>query len=74
MTSEVLELISELMNEGKDLIIVTHHLPFARRMSDYVLFMDKGSLVEHGSPDELFDRPKTPDVKKYMEKVHAYES
>ena len=72
MTSEVLELILELKNENRDLILVTHHLNFARRTADHVLFISEGKVVENGTPNEVFEHPKSLAGQQYMAKVMAY--
>jgi len=66
MTSEVLELISELQN---DIIMVTHHLGFAKRTSDHVIFIAKGKVLECASSDAFFERPASQEAKNYLEKV-----
>lgn len=72
MTSEVLDLILELKNEKRDLILVTHHLHFAMRMADRVLFIEEGKVLENGKNPEVFNNPKSKQVKQYMAKVLAY--
>ncbi|MFA6916545.1 MAG: amino acid ABC transporter ATP-binding protein [Parachlamydiales bacterium] len=72
MTAEVLDLIMELKKDEKDFVLVTHHLQFARKVADWVLFIAEGQIIEHGTPDSLFNHPKSPLVKEYMEKVLAY--
>jgi polar amino acid transport system ATP-binding protein len=72
MTSEVLELIMEFKDEKRDIIMVSHHLQFARRIADQVLFVSEGKLLEKGSPDEVFEHPVSQQAKDYMSKVMAY--
>lgn len=72
MTSEVLEFILELKNEDHDLILATHHLQFAKRIADRVLFISEGRVLECGTTAEVFDHPKTVQAKQYMAKVLAY--
>lgn len=72
MTAEVLELILELKNEGKDLLIVTHQLHFAKRAADQIVFMSEGKVVENGSSQEVFENPRSAQAKQYMAKVMAY--
>lgn len=72
MTAEVLELILELKNEKRDLLIVTHQLHFAKRAADQIIFMSEGKVVENGSSQEVFDNPKSMQAKLYMSKVMAY--
>lgn len=72
MTAEVLDLILELKKEKKDLIIVTHHLHFAKSTADQVLFVGEGKILESGSSREVFEKPKTPLAKQYMAKILTY--
>ncbi|MFI5343492.1 MAG: amino acid ABC transporter ATP-binding protein [Chlamydiales bacterium] len=72
MTAEVLELIVELRNEGRNLIFVTHHLPFAKKIADYILFIAEGKVLEKGSVEEVFENPKSALAKQYMSTILAY--
>ena len=69
LTSEVLEMIGLLKKENKDFIIVTHEMGFARSVADYILFVDKGKIVEHGFAKDLFQDPKTEELKKFFGKI-----
>ena len=62
MTAEVLELIEELKQEGRDLLLVTHEMGFARRVADRLVFMDRGEIIEQGVPDQMFDDPRTDRI------------
>lgn len=68
LTDEVLTAIENLKGLGKDFIFVTHVMSFVRDFADYVLFMDKGKIVEHGLPI-ILDEPKTEELKLFMKKV-----
>lgn len=72
MTAEVLELILELKKEKRDLIMVTHHLHFAKVASDYVLFIAEGKLLEKGTVQEVFENPQSSLARQYMAKILAY--
>lgn len=72
MTAEVLELILELKKEKKDLIMVTHHIHFAKLAADHVLFLSEGKVLENGSNESVFEHPQTSQVKEYMLKVLSY--
>lgn len=72
MTAEVLELILEVKREGRDLIMVTHHLHFAKQAADIVLFIAEGKLLEMGTSQEVFENPKSAIAQHYMAKVLAY--
>ncbi len=59
MVGEVLNIMKELANEGLTMIVVTHEMNFARDVADRVVFMDKGRIEEQGTPNELFNNPKS---------------
>jgi ABC-type polar amino acid transport system ATPase subunit len=56
-TREVLQVMRELSDDGMTMMIVTHEVPFARRISDSVVFLDNGRIIEQGSPADVLDRP-----------------
>jgi polar amino acid transport system ATP-binding protein/general L-amino acid transport system ATP-binding protein len=60
MVGEVLNVIRKLADDGVTMIIVTHEMGFARQVSDRVVFMDAGQIVESGTPTEIFDATKEP--------------
>ena len=72
LTSEVLDSITEIKNEKKDLIIVTHEMGFARNVADYLIFVDKGTIIEQGHPKDLFENPQTPELKEFLGKTLKY--
>ncbi|HEV8050850.1 MAG TPA: amino acid ABC transporter ATP-binding protein [Parachlamydiaceae bacterium] len=72
MTSEVLDLILELKNEKRNLILVTHHLQFAKRIADRVIFISEGRVLENGTTDQVFENPLSLQAKNYMSKVLTY--
>lgn len=72
LTSEVLDSITEIKREKKDLIIVTHEMGFARNVADHLIFVDKGIIVEQGDPKILFKDPKTPELKEFLGKTLKY--
>ena len=69
MVKEVLELIQKTVKTGITAVIVTHEMGFAKNISDKVLFMDDGQIVEEGTPQELFDNPKSPRLIEFLSKV-----
>lgn len=73
MTAEVLEVIRELREEGRDLVLVTHEMGFARVVADEVVFLADGRVVEHASPGELFARPRSPLVADFLGRILRYE-
>lgn len=58
MVGEVLSAIRNLRDLGLTMIIVTHEMDFAKKVSDKVIFMDGGKILEEGSPEDIFDNPK----------------
>ena len=69
MVGEVLEVMKQLAEEGITMVVVTHEMGFAREVGDRVLFMDRGHLVEDGSPEEIFNNPTNPRLKDFLAKV-----
>ena len=69
MVGEVLEAMKKLADEGMTMIVVTHEMGFAREVADRVIFMDEGSIVEEGSPNEIFSSPKHQRTKSFLSKV-----
>lgn len=71
-TAEVLDMIEELREEDKHLILVTHEMGFARHVSDYVIFIDDGFVIEEGPPQHVFDSPQDEKVQKFFDRVLKY--
>jgi polar amino acid transport system ATP-binding protein len=69
MVGEVLAVMQTLAEEGMTMVVVTHEMGFARRVADRVIFMDEGQLVELGTPDDLFDRPREERTRRFLGKV-----
>lgn len=69
MVKEVLDVIKSLVEAGMTIVIVTHEMAFAREVSDRVLFMADGEIVEQGSPDALFFDPRNDRTKDFLSKV-----
>ena len=68
LTGEVLRVIKELKNTDRTMIIVTHELGFARNVSDRVMFIADGRIEEEGTPDEVFDNPKSAKMRAFLNK------
>lgn len=66
LTREILKVIRELAEEKMTMAVVTHEMHFARAISDWAIFMDKGVIVEEGTPDSLFGSPKEDRTKKFI--------
>lgn len=70
MVREVLQVVLELAREGMTMVIVTHEMEFAKAVADRVIFLDKGKIIEEGSPEEFFENPKTERAKKFLNGFH----
>ena len=62
----VLSVMKELAQAGMTMIVVTHEMGFAREVADTVVFMDGGVIVEQGTPEEVFDHPKSDRTKDFL--------
>lgn len=71
LTLEVLNVINQLAGEGITMVIVTHEMSFARKISDHVIFMDKGSIVEEGTAEDIFVNPKNERTRQFLSKVNS---
>jgi polar amino acid transport system ATP-binding protein len=65
-TREVLQVMRELSDDGMTMMIVTHEVPFARRISDTVVFLDGGRIIERGTPADVLDRPTQQRTKDFL--------
>ena len=65
-TTEVLDIVNELKEEGLDFIIVTHEMGFARHACEKAAFLCEGKLMEYGSGSEIFDAPKSEQLKNFL--------
>jgi len=72
MTVEVLDLIFELRQEGRPLLLVTHEVGFARKVADQVVFLHEGRILESGAAEQLFEQPATEEMKMFLDKVLRY--
>ena len=66
LTGEVLKVIRQLAEEKMTMVVVTHEMPFAKAVSNRVLFMDGGVIVEQGDPKDVFDDPKEERTKQFL--------
>jgi len=66
LIAEVLTLIAELKREGMTMVIATHEMGFAKRIADSVVFLHKGRVHESGTPQEIFESPKTAELKAFL--------
>lgn len=66
MVREVLDVLLQLAEQGRTMVIVTHEMAFARAVADRVIFIDQGNIVEQGTPEEFFGNPKSERAKKFL--------
>ena len=66
MVREVLDVLLELADQGRTMLIVTHEMQFARAVADRVIFLDEGKIVEEGRPETFFDAPQTDRAKTFL--------
>lgn len=69
MVGEVLDVMRKLANEGMTMVVVTHEMGFAKEVSDKVIFIDGGVIVEQGTPEEVFSAPKQERTKAFLGSV-----
>jgi polar amino acid transport system ATP-binding protein len=65
----VLTLMEGLGRRGMTMVVVTHEMTFARKVADQVIFMDEGLVVEAGSPEDIFERPQSPRLQRFLSEV-----
>jgi polar amino acid transport system ATP-binding protein len=66
---EVLDVMTNLANEGMTMVVVSHEMGFARSVADKVIFMDQGIILETGTPEEVFTRPTTDRMRTFISKI-----
>ena len=69
LTGEILKVIRELAKTNMTMVIVTHEMTFAKEVSDYIVFMDKGVIAEQGRAQELISNPKTERLQAFLSKI-----
>ncbi|MFG0379875.1 ATP-binding cassette domain-containing protein [Pseudomonas sp. zbq_18] len=70
LVSEVLKVIRELGEEGRTMIMVTHEMRFAREVSSRVVYLHQGRIEEQGPPEQLFDNPQSPNLRRLLATQH----
>jgi len=69
MINEVLEIIMGLADGGMTMVCVTHEMAFARRVADRIVFMDRGEIIEQGTPAQMFDAPRSDRLKAFLSSI-----
>ncbi len=69
MIGEVLDVMKNLAKEGMTMVVVTHEMGFAKEVADRMIFMDEGSIVEQGTPEQLFNNPKQERTKLFLSQI-----
>jgi polar amino acid transport system ATP-binding protein len=69
LVKEVLDVMKDLAKSGMTMLVVTHEMGFAKEVASHVIFMDEGLIVEEGLASEMFDRPKHPRTKIFLDAV-----
>ena len=69
MVGEVLQVMKDLAAEGMTMVVVTHEMGFAREVSDRVMFMDDGRIIEEGTPQQIFSNPQNQRTKDFLSKL-----
>jgi len=72
MISEVLDVMTDLAQEGMTMIVVSHEMGFARKVADLVVFMDQGEIVESNPPEEFFDNPRNERTKLFLSQILSH--
>ena len=72
MINEVLDVMVELARGGMTMVVVTHEMGFARRVSDRVVFMADGAIIEEGKPDEFFEHPTTERAREFLDSIKGH--
>ncbi len=69
MVGDVLAVMQQLAQEGMTMVVVTHEMGFAREVSDRVVFMDKGYIIEDAHPNQLFDHPQEERTQEFLKQI-----
>ena len=70
LIGEVLKVIKDMVKENMTMIIVTHEMQFAREISDYIVFMDAGTIIEEGVPEEIFKNSRSERLQNFLRRYY----
>ena len=68
IVAEVLDVMKKLAKDGMTMVVVTHEMAFAKEVSDRVVFMDKGVILEEGKPKQIFGSPKNQRTREFLKR------
>lgn len=71
LVNEVLLTVRELKEEGMTMVIATHEMGFAKQVADQLCYLHKGKILESGSAEEVIDRPRNPETRDFLDRVHS---
>jgi ABC-type polar amino acid transport system ATPase subunit len=69
LVGEVLRVMEQVAGEGMTMLVATHEMGFARKVADRVVFLDQGKILEVGTPEEVFGRPRQERTRRFLEKI-----
>lgn len=69
LVGEVLQVMKELAREGMTMVVVTHEMGFAKEVSDSIVMMDEGRIIEEGTPTDLFQKPRMERTQKFLSQI-----
>jgi polar amino acid transport system ATP-binding protein len=69
MIGEVLDVMKTLAKEGMTMVVVSHEMGFAREVADRMIFMDEGSIVEEGTPEQIYSNPRQARTKLFLSQI-----
>ena len=69
LVGEVLEVLRELAQSGKTMLVATHEMGFCKEVAHRVCFLDAGKILEEGPPEQLFENPKEPRTREFLARV-----
>ncbi len=72
LIGEVLHTIPKAAGEGNTIILVTHEMNFVKQVATKVVFLEKGKIVEQGTPQEIFLQPKSQRLREFLKQVHMF--
>lgn len=69
LVGDVLQAMIDLAKEGMTMVVVTHEMRFAKEVADEVIFIDQGVIIENGTPEDIFNKPKEERTKRFLAKI-----